>query len=191
MILLCLKLSGTIVPYADQQDIINRCDVRTLGDLLSDDNTRLDPSSVLSSTLLNTLLLAASGFIELATYAGQRYSVLDLQALPDPSGQLELLKDLVCARCLQTLIRRRPHVIAKTPEWVTEALVLLNQLRQGERIFGFLQSAQAGMNVERLFDYCLVSDIATSWLGGCCGCLIPQQAGSGCPCSTGGDSCCP
>lgn len=172
--------SGTIVPYANQQDIINRCDVRTLGDLLSDDNTRLDPSQVLTSTLLYTLLLAASGFVELATYAGRRYSVLDLQALPDPSGQLELLKDLVCARCMMTLIRRRPHVIQKTPEWVTENLGLLNQLRQGERIFGFLQSAQAGMNVCRLWDFCLVSDIAVDWLGVGCGCLTPNQAGAGC-----------
>ncbi len=171
--------SGTTTPYASQQDLVNRCDVRTLGDLLSDDNTRLSPSDVLTSTLLNTLLLAASGFVELATYAGRRYSVLDLQALPNPSGQLELLKDLVCARCMMTLIRRRPHVIQKTPEWVTENLGLLNQLRQGERIFGFLQSAQAGMNVCRLWDFPMIDQIAVDWLGYTTQWGSPNQAGAG------------
>ena len=165
--------------------MINRMDVRTIGDLLSDNNTRVTPSDVLTSTLLNTLLLAASGYVELATYAGNRYTVQDLQSLPDPSGQLEVLKDLVCARCMKKLMERRPHVLAKAPDWVAEALVLLNQLRQGERIFGFLQSASAGKDVCRLWDFPMVAVIATPWLGYPTEWGNPGQAGAGDYCGGG------
>jgi hypothetical protein len=161
--------SGTVVPYATQQDMVNRCDSRTLGDWLSDNDNRLDLAAVLASSLLNTLLLAGSGDVELATYAGQRYQLADLQAIMTYNGgvsaQFELLKDLVCLRTLPRLIGRRPHIIFKQPQWVQDALVMLNQLRQGERIFGFVQSAQAGKDVLRLQDGPMIARVATPWLG--------------------------
>ena len=46
-----------------------------------------------------------------------------------------------------------------------DALVMLNQLRQGERIFGFVQSAQAGKDVLRLQDGPMIARVATPWLG--------------------------
>lgn len=172
--------------------MIVRYDARTLGQLLSDNNTELTPSEVQSSTKLEAILLAASGRLELATFAGQRYTAADLHSFPDPSGQREVLIDLVCTFAMSALMQRRPHIIVKLGQQWEENLNLINQLRQGERIFGFTEAADAGKNVERVHQHCTISDQAHSWLGGCCGgCCYPgQNCGEDAFGTLGGCGCC-
>lgn len=160
--------SGCTTAYADQNDMIVRYDVRTLGQLLSDTNTQLTSAQVVASTVLGTLLLAGSGRLELATFAGARYTTLDLAALA--GGQREVLKDIVCGLTFRRLMQRRPHVVSNIPDTVKEALELENQLRQGERVFGFLESADAGKTVERVSEDCGLSSVGSRWLGGCRDC---------------------
>lgn len=160
--------------------MIVRYDVRTLGDLLSDTGTRLTSSQVQSSTVLDTLLLQASGEVETACIAGERYLPADLDALEGAS--LEKLKGLVCGLTMGYLIDRRPNVITTEPKQVSKAFELLNQLREGERIFSLDGAAAAGMTVERIVENCaFVSKRAYRMLGGC-GPSAGQQNCSGGQC---------
>lgn len=153
--------------------MIVRFDVRTLGDLLSDTNTRLTAAQVQASTVLETLLLEASGEVETACIAGQRYLPEDLDALEGAS--LQKLKGIVCGFAFSLLMDRRPNIIAEAPKRVKDALVLLEQLRGGERIFSLAGAAEAGYTVERVREtQCLTSQGAVRMLGSC-------KYGPGCP----------
>lgn len=157
---------GSTTGYADNDDMIVRYDVRTLGDLLSDTGTRLTSVQVQASATLTELLLQASGELETACIAGERYLPEDLDALEGASEAK--LVGLVCGLAMSYLIDRRPNIITTEPKQVTKAFELLNQLRQGERIFSLAESAAAGKDVHRVVETCaFVSKRAYRMLGGC------------------------
>jgi hypothetical protein len=177
---LAQQFNGSLTSYASQDDMIVRFDVRTLGDLLADNNVRLTSSQVQNSTVLAELLLQASGELETACIAGQRYLPADLSALRGASQSK--LKGIVCSLAFQALMDRRPNIIAQEPKAIGKAFELLNQLRQGERIFSLVESEQAGFTVERIVESCaLVSTRAYRMLGGC-GPNAGQSPCSGCNC---------
>ena len=172
---------GSASSYASNDDMAVRYDVRTLGDLLSDSNTRLTSSQVTASTVLTALLEEASGDIELACIAGERYLPEDLDALEGVSEQK--LIGLVCDIAFSRLMDRRPNVISEAPRRVKDAFDTLNMLREGARIFSLGGAAEAGYLVERVVEtQCLVSQGASRMLGSC-------TEGSGCPSYTRPCSC--
>lgn len=143
--------SGVSTPYATAADLFVYHDWQQVADLLRDGDgprpTRVamaDTTGVPGS-LLSALLLAASGELESACLIGNRYSTADLQALTG-SG-LARLKKLVADLAFWTLAQRRQPG-ASDPDKVPgakQALAELDRLRDGQRIFGLAESAEAGL----------------------------------------------
>lgn len=138
--------NSTATAYASSDDLIKRYDVRTVCELLSDTNTPVTASSLSSNTSLSALLLGSSGWLESACTVGNRYAITDLAGLAGAS--LEMLKDLVCGFTMFQLWSRRPARMAQMelPAMAGLAMDMLDKLREGERIFGILEVAQAGNN---------------------------------------------
>lgn len=141
-------LSGSS-PYCTPQRFIDAYDLRTVGDLLSDTNTRLISSQILASTVLNELLMEASGWVESACMVAGRYAPADLAALTGNSAQM--LAGMVAGIAMFFLWDRRPERLAKMalPAKADMALKQIGALEQGTAIFGILEVTQAGVpNVE-------------------------------------------
>lgn len=125
--------------YASTTDFAKRYDSRVVGKLLSDDGTPVSP--ITSSTTLASLLDEASGLIEAACLAGERYTTDDLEGLEDNS--LETLKGLTCGLAFWLLLQRRGQPIKNYPA-VDMQLTLLDQLRNGARVFNVAAVLDAG-----------------------------------------------
>lgn len=137
--------------YATNTDMTNRYDVRTLGDLLNDDDTRprLSPSEVLASTKLTALSLQSSGEFEAACVAGNRYLPADIAAIISNAGAAkEFVVGLVCALNVGHLFDRRFNL--EMPKVAVQARETIELLRQGQRILPTQEAADAGMEVPQL-----------------------------------------
>ena len=129
--------------YADYDDLVAFSDERTILDLLSDTGDYAgDPTT---DAKLLVLLSAASGQIEAACGVADLYKPDDLAKLTGNS--LALLKQLVAALTMVSLVRRRPEkygsdywqaVRAETEEY-------LDRLRKGERLFDDPAKRAAGL----------------------------------------------
>lgn len=132
--------------YATAADMVARYDVRTLGDLLSDnEQVRLTPSQVAASTILATLLSEASGEVEGVAFGRRVYEPADFAALTD--NALAKLAGIVCAITLQKLMARRPSRVKELPTQAALALEEFEKLRNGDRIFAFAETADAGKDM--------------------------------------------
>jgi hypothetical protein len=137
--------TSTLVPYCEAAHFVERYDIRTVGDWLSDETPprRLTPTEVLNSTVLATLLLEASGEIESACLMGERYTVDNLLSLT--GGSAELLCGLVGGLTLGKLWGRRPRTDSQPfPTAARWAQDYLQRLATGERIFGLVEVTEAG-----------------------------------------------
>ncbi len=142
---------STATPYCSALKLFTYHDAQQCADMLRDgDGPRpsrlciLDPTSDPGAVLLE-ILLGASGELESACLIGDRYSPTDLGALTG-SG-LQRLTKLVADLAFWTLAQRRQPSSAD-PEKVPgakQALAELDRLRNGERIFGLQESANAGL----------------------------------------------
>ncbi len=142
---------STATPYCSALKLFTYHDAQQCADMLRDgDGPRpsrlciLDPTSDPGAVLLE-ILLGASGELESACLIGDRYSPTDLGALTG-SG-LQRLTKLVADLAFWTLAQRRQPSSAD-PEKVPgakQALAELDRLRNGERIFGLQESADAGL----------------------------------------------
>ena len=162
-----------VTSYALQTDFTARFDWRTASQLLSDTETALTQDEVSESTRLLTLLQEASGEVESATLAGNRYVITSSQNdLEDLTGNsLEYLVGLVCTLAASRLYERRPDMLQKIAPRVEAAREALDMLRKGERIFGTVEHAQAGRmtheqhTVAHTEDRRGISVLAERWLG--------------------------
>lgn len=161
--------------YATPTQFLDRYDVRTVGDLLSDTDVSLSSGEVLTSTRLQALLDQASGEIETAAVAGLRYRPDDLDALITNGGNgAQYLVGLVCDLAMYKLMNRRPSPVATAPPGPAQAaLDALQMLRDGERIFGFVEAGVAGMTVTKVSGQCSIVSSAQRYFGfplcgGCC-----------------------
>lgn len=104
----------------------------------------LDSTTTVGARLLR-FLLAGSGRIEAVCLIGRRYVPLDLQELTGAS--LEMLKKLNADLSFWQLAQRRNPGTAdpKTVPGALEALEMLKALRDGETVFGFEETADAGL----------------------------------------------
>src|SRR6266446_5181394 len=136
--------------YATQADFLIRFDARTTADLLSDTGTRVDPSLLGANQTLKYLLKEASGLVEAACLKGDRYTPADLKQLTvlvlgNTTNAYEMLKGIVCGLVAWTLFDRRPDKRQSMPLKAQWAIDMLEALATGQRIFGFQETADAGL----------------------------------------------
>lgn len=135
----------TATPYASGSDLVIKRDWRTVGDLITDDDTRpANAAAVAASSVVADAMLTASGEIESSCYYGGRYSTADLTALTG-AGQA-LLKQICCDLAFWILKKRRsPSVNPDQVSGAMEAFEKLDKLRLGEKIFPFTETADASL----------------------------------------------
>lgn len=130
--------------YATPADLAQRYDVRTLLELPSDTNEAIDSGDLDDNAILLMVLEDASGQVEAALLAGQRYSAADLEDLT--GNPLGLLKRLVCQIAFTFLEERRggldPDQFEKRMQWPND---MLDRLRRGENIFGITEVLEASV----------------------------------------------
>jgi hypothetical protein len=146
----------TATPYCSAAELFNRHDWRMVADLINDgDGPRPTYAATLNSAVLAAILMDASGELESACVAGERYTPTDLQAMLDDDragpGLLVagagLITALVAHLAFWRLCQRRMPLSGdptKVPG-AKQALDALEALRKGERIFPFQESADAGL----------------------------------------------
>ena len=159
--------------YLTAADFVKRYDVRTIGELLVDDDNapRLAPQQVLVSAILAAIMSGASGELESALVAGHRQDPADIAAIaamPALTPVREYLMDLLSALTLGRLLGRRPDRYP-VPDEVKEARQFIELLRDGERILPTNEAAQAGVTTPSLQlprpALPLVTDVAIRYFG--------------------------
>ena len=145
---------STTVPYASTADLFVYHDQWQCADFItSGNNPRPSTAAMLDSTstpgaLLVRFGLMASGRIETVCLIGKRYVPLDLLALLATStGSKESLVKLCCDLMFWYCAQRKQPGTAdpKNVPGALEAAEMLKALRDGEAIFGFVESAEAGL----------------------------------------------
>jgi phage gp36-like protein len=123
--------------YATPSDLIQRYDVRSIGQLVSDDDTMQSGDELLTDPNVLAALDDASGRIDAACLIGQRYLPTDLANLTGNSAFY--LARLACQLAFTYLRRRRSIDGEELPEY-EEAKEDLERLRTGVLIFGDVQA---------------------------------------------------
>ena len=132
--------------YAEPSDMLERYDANDIGDLVSDDGTQVSSTLLLQNVKLISALNDASGEIDAALFAGNRYTPTQLASLQGHSRShlIRITCDLAMARLLQ----RRP---GRDPEKLKSFLELtagyLKDLRLGANVFAIATVLDAG-NIE-------------------------------------------
>lgn len=146
--------------YASGDDFVLRYDARTIADQLSDDNTVVANADVPTHAVVTQLLEDASGKIDGALLASERYSTVDLQNLD--GNALSFLQRLCCDVAFAMLFRRRGDCDPdKAQAYAKLAERDLEALRKGQIIFALTSQEQAGLPDSPQF---LQTDAQTSWL---------------------------
>ena len=142
--------SSTGTSYLSPDDFLKRTDVRTVGQLCSDvEGTVVSPTALLTDPNLNACLMDACGDLESAAFIGEKYTMGDLAALTaNPTAATNKMFRIIRDLTLAYLIERRPNTGVAIPEGVERSIgraqAWLEQLAQGVRIFGFVETAKAG-----------------------------------------------
>jgi len=131
--------------YATPADMIERYDVRPIGDLVADNGVSVDAVGLATNTKLLTALADASGEIDSALMAGGRYSVDQLAALTGNS--LSYLKRLTCELARIDLLERRMELgnSEEFGKFTKLTYDKLERLRTGENLFNLPESIKASL----------------------------------------------
>lgn len=131
--------------YAEPADLAARFDIRTIGQLCTDDGQELSRSAVIDHINVKSALDDASGRVEAALRHGNRYTLVNLQTdLTDNS--LAHLKSIVCTIAMTRLLRRRPGTFTDLlQQLAAEAEDHLKQLSSGYDVFSIDANVAAGM----------------------------------------------
>lgn len=125
-----LTSAATLCPAAEA---LKRIDKRTVADLCSDTGTAVDAASVATNENFLAALLDATGEVEASAMKGGRYMPVDLAALTG-AAQARLYR-MIARLTMVYLYERRPDK-GPLPELYKVVLEHLEQLRQGEAVFG-------------------------------------------------------
>ena len=117
-----------------------RADARLVGDLCSQDGTRVSAAALPNDPVLAAALLDAQGEVEASALRGQRYAPADLAVLTG-AGQAKLFRVLRDLTVLKLYQQRGEDV----PERFARVERELEMLGDGEKIFGLAESAAAGI----------------------------------------------
>lgn len=123
-----------LISLATPDDLIERCDLRTLQDLASDTGEEIADIST-DATILGALASGA-GRLKAACLVGKIYTTDQLEALAgDPAA---LMKDIICQAAVIKLLRRRPEKYGDEAikSMLEELEEYLDALRKGARLFG-------------------------------------------------------
>lgn len=132
--------------FATAQNVVDRIDVRWLGDLIFDDNTRGTEAQVLASTRLAACLEDAAGIILAYALQGERYSREDLASLTDEGLALLIRLNVDMAATLLAEGRQVPQAdIEKTIPGYGRSMAMLQQLQLGNVIFEVATAGRAGV----------------------------------------------
>lgn len=132
--------------FATPEDVVTRIDVRWLGDLVLDNNTRATEAQVLASTRLQAALDDAAGIILAYALQGERYSRDDLNNLTDEGLSLLIRLNVDVAASLLAEGRQVPQAdIEKTIPGYGRSMGLLQQLQLGNVIFEVATAGRAGI----------------------------------------------
>jgi phage gp36-like protein len=122
--------------YCGAQDLLNRFDARTVGDLVNDAGQRQTVSELVGPPV-NTVLQAAlddgAGLINAACQVGERYTQAELAALTGTDQAI--LFRLNCDLAFVYLAQRRGLTPPGYKEAYDRSSDLLEKLKQGELIF--------------------------------------------------------
>jgi phage gp36-like protein len=131
--------------FANTDDMIQRYDSRTLGDLVTDDGTRVAEASLKNNDKLQTALDSATGQVLAAALRADRYTKADLLSLTGESR--EYLVDITCAIAFWNLWRRKPYTDLKDQQTAAQhdAKDALEMLRSGDHIFDVATVRSAGI----------------------------------------------
>lgn len=156
--------------YATPQELVERFDLRTVGQLVTDDQQQLSHTAVVAHQNVLTALQDASGRVESALLHGGRYKVTDLTSLSDNSQNY--LKLIVCTLAMVSLLRRRPGCFTELLSQLTaEAEEHIKQLKSGSEVFNLDAHKGAGVledsghgnldSISLLNNRSLISDVLT------------------------------
>lgn len=137
--------------HATVDDLLKRYDLRRIGDLVNDNDTRatstdLNNASSPAGAVVQTALSDASGMINSAILAGKRYKLTDFINMSDESKAL--LKRLCCDLAYAFLVSRRGYGATDLEAMTSrakESEMILEQLRQGERLFEVEENQNAAL----------------------------------------------
>jgi len=134
--------SGTTV-YITAAQFLRYFDSRIVAELLSDTGVKVaDPAN---DPTLAELMQAASGEVESYALKGGRYSSADLADLAGGTTNHSFyLRKLVATIVMDSLRSRRSRVGEESLESRKWVLATLKLLGQGEQIFGFVETEEAG-----------------------------------------------
>jgi hypothetical protein len=145
-----LTVNSNLAPLIPVAEFLNRCDWRTVGQLLSDSDDPIDYVTLTTvGTPENTLLLkhlsGSTGELESACTRGQKYTPDDLAllALSGTAGAAYLF-DVLTWLTLPRIYRRRPDLLERLESEILRGAHVLEELGSGLAVFGFLESQQAG-----------------------------------------------
>jgi hypothetical protein len=148
-------VSSSATAYLGAAEFLKRCDLRTVGDLCSDNNVRVASGALASDPSLAAALLDASGIFESYCTKGQRYLPADLALLvASPSVGQGLVYRLLSGLVEVLLWERRPD-LGKLPDRLGWVMGFLESLGNGDAILPFKETQAAGLladDVEQITD---------------------------------------
>jgi phage gp36-like protein len=131
-------------PYATGADLIARYDINDIRQWASDSGIPVSIANVAANNNVVTALMDASGDVEAALLASDRYLPQDLLALTGNSKN-RLIR-LVCELAIGYLYERRIRRGEEPePAPATRGKEMLQRLAKGEWIFGFVEHGDAGV----------------------------------------------
>jgi hypothetical protein len=139
-------ITGT-VPYCTVAQAVQFWDVRVCADLCNDSDVTatVTPANIGTNPIALLLMSRASGRIDSACSVANRYQPSDLAKLVATGGTgADFLSGMVADLWFGALVRRRPDKGIDVPKEYEEAERLLEQLRHGELIYGFVEAETAG-----------------------------------------------
>lgn len=147
--------------YATPAQMLQLFDSRILGDLVQDVGQRVNPTNLLADTNLALALSTAAGQINSAALIGQRYTVLEMQALTGDDAAF--LTSINAWLAFGILCARRGRDPKEHPEY-EKALEMLEMLRKGESILnvpGDVSVGTAQINFPSWQSYVNVNSLRT------------------------------
>ena len=127
---------------ASVADLINRFDVRLLGQLATDDNDPLNATELASSTVVLQALNDASGLVISALYTAYKYNEDVLDDLGTYSQSL--IERITCDLAFIYLAQRRGYSYQEKYPLMEESYDILQKLRNGERVLDVEVNKDAG-----------------------------------------------
>lgn len=129
---------------ATGEDLIERFDVETLQGLISSNGQTIPRDQVAGHSRITTALESASGRVEAALRAGDRYSPTQLATLAGNS--LAHLVNMVCTIAMADLLRYKPGTHKELQEQLSaRAEDHLKLLMDGKNVLGLEEHVEAGL----------------------------------------------